>query len=99
MKVTIIYGTETGNSESLAREANVIDMEYVTVEQLKNGGALLIITSTWGDGEPPSNAETLYQALKNSSEDQSTMPSLRLATDSMNTSAGQARTLMPFWNV
>ena len=69
MKVTIIYGTETGNSESLAREANVIDMEYVTVEQLKNGGALLIITSTWGDGEPPSNAETLYQALKNSSED------------------------------
>lgn len=69
MKVTIIYGTETGNSESLVREANVIDMEYVTVEQLKNGGALLIITSTWGDGEPPSNAETLYQALKNSSED------------------------------
>lgn len=46
MEITIIYGTETGNSESLAREARekltklghqatVVDMEDMTVEQLK----------------------------------------------------------------
>ena len=44
MEITIIYGTETGNSESLAREARekltklghqatVVDMEDMTVEQ------------------------------------------------------------------
>lgn len=76
MEITIIYGTETGNSESLAREARearkkltklgyqarVVDMEDMTVEQLQNAGTLLVVTSTWGDGEPPSNAEALYQA-------------------------------------
>lgn len=80
MEITIIYGTETGNSESLAQDARakltklghqakVVDMEGMTVEQLKNAGTLLVITSTWGDGEPPTNAETLHQELKDSSED------------------------------
>lgn len=84
MEITIIYGTETGNSEGLAREAReklaalghqakVVDMENVTVEQLNTAGTLLVITSTWGDGEPPSNAEELYQALKESSEDLSAL--------------------------
>ena len=80
MEITIIYGTETGNSESLAQDARakltklghqakVVDMEGMTVEQLKNAGTLLVITSTWGDGEPPTNAEALHQELKDSSED------------------------------
>ena len=58
MEITIIYGTETGNSESLAQDARakltklghqakVVDMEGMTVEQLKNAGTLLVITSTW----------------------------------------------------
>ena len=75
MEITIIYGTETGNSESLAQDARakltklghqakVVDMEGITVEQLKNAGTLLVITSTWGDGEPPTNAEALHQELK-----------------------------------
>ena len=74
MEITIIYGTETGNSESLAQDARakltklghqakVVDMEGMTVEQLKNAGTLLVITSTWGD------AEALHQELKDSSED------------------------------
>lgn len=80
MEITIIYGTETGNSESLAQDARakltklghqakVVDMEGMTVEQLKNAGTLLVITSTWGDGEPPTNADALHQELKDSSED------------------------------
>ena len=54
MEITIIYGTETGNSESLAQDAwakltklghqaKVVDMEGITVEQLKNAGTLLEI--------------------------------------------------------
>ena len=46
MEITIIYGTETGNSESLAQDARakltklghqakVVDMEGMTVEQLR----------------------------------------------------------------
>ena len=53
MEITIIYGTETGNSESLAQDARakltklghqakVVDMEGITVEQLKNAGTLLV---------------------------------------------------------
>ena len=71
MEITIIYGTETGNSESLAQDARakltklghqakVVDMEGMTVEQLKNAGTLLVITSTWGDGDPPSGIEGLF---------------------------------------
>ena len=73
----------------------------MTVEQLKNAGTLLVVTSTWGDGEPPSNAEALYQALKDSSEDLSTVnyAVFALGDEFYETSARQARTSMPSWNV
>ncbi len=80
MDITIIYGTETGNSEGLANDAEaklnelghsakVFDMADVTVEQLKEAGVVLVVTSTWGDGDAPSNAEDLHDALESSSED------------------------------
>lgn len=80
MNITIIYGTETGNSEGLANDAEaklnelghsaeVFDMADVTVDQLKDSEVVLVVTSTWGDGEAPSNAEDLHDALEESSED------------------------------
>lgn len=80
MDITIIYGTETGNSEGLAKDAQktlsslghnvkVLDMEGVTLDQLAPAGVVLVVTSTWGDGEPPSNAERLHEELKTSSAD------------------------------
>lgn len=112
MEITIIYGTETGNSESLAQDARakltklghqakVVDMEGITVEQLKNAGTLLVITSTWGDGEPPTNAEALHQELKDSSEDLSEVSYavLPLEMNFTKTSARLARTSIPSWNV
>ena len=65
MKVNILYGSETGNSENLAGtaanelkkagfEAEVQDMSGVRAADLENMTRLLVITSTWGDGEPPS---------------------------------------------
>jgi sulfite reductase (NADPH) flavoprotein alpha-component len=79
MDIKILYGTETGNSESLANDAakdfaanginsEVLDMAKVSVNDLETYENALFITSTWGDGEPPSNAEDLYNSLKNSSE-------------------------------
>lgn len=62
MKVNILYGSETGNSENLAGtaanelkkagfEAEVQDMSGVRAADLENMTRLLVITSTWGDGE------------------------------------------------
>jgi len=75
MEIKILFGSETGNAESLAAEADkkltnnnilteIIDMNEVTPEKLAKYKNVLIITSTWGDGEPPENAEKLYNELK-----------------------------------
>lgn len=74
MEIKILFGSETGNAEGLAVEADrklteegflaeVIDMKDVTPEKLAEYENVLIITSTWGDGEPPDNAQKLYNEL------------------------------------
>lgn len=74
MEIKILFGSETGNSEDLANDAvqklkkegfdaAVLNMEDVTAEKLASFKNLLIITSTWGDGEPPSNAYNLHEQL------------------------------------
>ncbi len=78
MEIKILFGTETGNSEGLAGDAQkalseqgfkaeAVDMQEVNAEKLKSYTNILIITSTWGDGEPPANAENLYNELQTSS--------------------------------
>lgn len=80
MNITIIYGSETGNAEGLARDAeaqlkdlghnvSVLDMDDTSVDQLADSEVLLVVTSTWGDGEPPMNAEALHQALQSADTD------------------------------
>lgn len=72
--IKIVFGTETGNSESLAKltakrlmaqghQVTVTDLEDYTVADLKSEQILLVITSTYGEGEPPSNAEEFYDEL------------------------------------
>ncbi len=71
--VHILYGTQTGNSESLATDtANaakkhglvpvVKSMDEVEISQLAQMNYLLIITSTYGEGAMPDNAEMLWDA-------------------------------------
>ncbi|MGY6274748.1 sulfite reductase subunit alpha [Methylomonas sp. MgM2] len=69
----ILYGSQTGNSESLANDAAnrakahglvpvVKGMDEVEVGQLAGMEYLLVITSTYGEGAMPDNAEILWEA-------------------------------------
>jgi sulfite reductase (NADPH) flavoprotein alpha-component len=72
--LAILFGTESGNAEALANNARkaaaklgfaprVLDMAEVTPDQLKTLSNLVLIASTWGEGEPPQRAIDFYQAL------------------------------------
>ena len=84
--VTILFGTQTGNAESIGESlvsmagdygltATLLDMDDIEIDALPSIERLLIICSTYGEGEMPDNAEILWEAL---SEDDA--PSL----DNMN---------------
>jgi len=74
--IQVLYGTQTGNSEELARETakklsdiglpvRVCDMEEFNTDKLKEIKILLVIVSTDGDGELPLMAEDLFEFLHN----------------------------------
>ncbi len=72
--VAILWGSQTGNCEGLAKKLakklssaghapTVRDMAEVSAADLAGLGRVLIITSTYGDGEPPDNAAALHAEL------------------------------------
>ena len=78
-EILIIFGTETGNAEELSETAakmasdydligNVMDMDDVTTDILLKTKKLMVICSTWGDGEQPVNAEDLYESTNELNE-------------------------------
>lgn len=73
-KLTVLYGTESGNSEVLADrtakeakkrgfQAVVKSMADTKPAELAKATNLLVIVSTWGDGEPPEGATAFYKEL------------------------------------
>ncbi|MEM9026657.1 MAG: sulfite reductase flavoprotein subunit alpha, partial [Verrucomicrobiota bacterium] len=77
-KATILFGTQTGNAEMLAGqaakklkaagvEAKAVDMDGFDGNALKEEENLVVITSTYGDGEPPDNAAELHAFLMSDS--------------------------------
>jgi len=73
-KITILWGSQTGNAETLAKKTGksfakvgftpeVVDMAVYDKEKLASEEHLLIITSTYGDGDPPDNAMDLHEWL------------------------------------
>ncbi len=75
-KLTVLYGTESGNAEKLADLSakvakkkgfqtavkNLSDLAPADLAKFEN---LLVIVSTWGDGEPPETATTFYKEFMN----------------------------------
>ena len=73
--LTIVFGSQTGTAEKLARRmakeagkrgfaATVQDLVSYPIASLATEQNLLVITSTYGDGEPPDNARGFADALK-----------------------------------
>ena len=72
--LTIVYATESGNSEKLANDAakaarkqglkpTVIDMADLELATLAKAKRLIVIAATWGEGEPPARAARAYAEL------------------------------------
>tara|TARA_B100001094_G_scaffold293714_1_gene313793 strand:- start:52 stop:507 length:456 start_codon:yes stop_codon:yes gene_type:complete len=79
-KLIVLYGTETGNSELLsmdickaARElgidAEALGMEDIDFEDIQSYSRLLVVCSTWGDGEQPDNAMDLFEYTEGLDDD------------------------------
>ncbi len=70
----ILFGTQTGNAEEVAHEAaelakskgfapRVAELDAVEMNQLAAMESLIVVISTYGEGEMPDNAELFWEAL------------------------------------
>jgi len=75
LPMLILYGSRTGNAEYLAHECKalaldvgllptVLPMTEVTPSEIASSERLLMICSTYGDGDMPDNAYDLWQSLQ-----------------------------------
>lgn len=73
-ELTVLYGTESGNAENLADQtakaaqnagfrAKAVNMADLKLAKLKEIENLLVIVSTWGEGDPPETAVDFYTAF------------------------------------
>ena len=88
LPLTILYATESGNAEALAGQAKqaaaragftarTLDMADATPESLAGLRNLLVIASTWGEGDPPQRAAGFCKALL--AADAPRLPGLRFS--------------------
>ncbi len=66
--VLVLFGSQTGNAEGLAKKIKaavekaggliprLLDMAKYDANELPKESNLLVVTSTWGEGDPPDNA-------------------------------------------
>lgn len=86
--LTVLYGSQTGNAKHVAEDigkaasgkgfaVKVQDLAEYKTANLKNERFLVIVTSTYGEGEPPENAISFYNFLFSKKAPQ--LPELRYA--------------------
>lgn len=74
LPVTVVWGSQTGNAELLAKdtrkkleaagaEVSVFDLADYPKDRLAQESYLIVITSTYGEGEPPDNAQDFHAFL------------------------------------
>ncbi len=72
--ITILFATETGNAEQLARRfyervqtagwpAEIHNAAERSATELSSAVVLVIFASTWGSGEPPTDAQSFHDEL------------------------------------
>ena len=74
--VLVLFGSQTGNAEGLAKKVKaaaekqgglaprLLDMAKYDAAELPKESNLLIVTSTWGEGDPPDNAAGFMDRLQ-----------------------------------
>lgn len=73
--IAICWGSQTGNSQRLANAlqfalddqgigSDVFEMQTLYLKDLQSYQQVILISSTYGNGEPPDNARTFYQSLQ-----------------------------------
>jgi sulfite reductase (NADPH) flavoprotein alpha-component len=74
-KLNVLFGSQSGNAESIAKrlakeakkqgyDATIAPLEKATPVALAQEKCALVITSTWGEGDPPDNAVAFWEQLK-----------------------------------
>lgn len=95
-KLTVLYGSESGNAEKLADlsakeakkrgfQAAVKNMADISPADLAKVDNLLVIVSTWGDGDPPETAIRFYKEFMNGSAVE--LPKLRYSVCALGDTA------------
>ena len=74
-KLNVLFGSQSGNAESIAKrlvkeakkqgyDATIAALEKASPAALAQERCALIVTSTWGEGDPPDNAVKFWERLK-----------------------------------
>ncbi len=85
--IFVLFGSESNNAADLADrtgaalvkaafDAQVVDISTFALSQLDSAETVLVVTSTYGNGNPPSNAEAFHGELMSRTDP---LPNLRFA--------------------
>lgn len=86
--LAVLFGSQTGNAENLARRAakaagqrgfapTIHELSKYPVGQLSSEQRVVLLTSTYGDGEPPDNAKSFWDFLNSETAPQ--LPNLQFS--------------------